>query len=219
MRTQPARDEAHFRRLCGRGRSGAALFEPAPQRGELALQLGNLSSQRRDGMAVMSGRLFQSASGAAHFLASQPGDFLFQQGGDIGHRSSFPRAKFVTRAATACRCGPVSRRNGHRDRGPPQRTRSAITASSRSWQRTHTFRAAPMRVVGSGCRAARRTASTAQQRRPSGARAYAGLARIFQCAVKRRCLPVGANPTRQLSLQPEAIGAIVEATKRLKPSV
>jgi len=45
------------------------------------------------------------------------------------------------------------------------------------------------------------------------------LARIFQCAVKRRCLPAGANPARQLSLQPEAIGAIVEVTKRLKPSV
>jgi hypothetical protein len=29
------------------------------------------------------------------------------------------------------------------------------------------------------------------------------------CAVERRNLPVGANPTRQLSLQPEAIGAVV----------
>jgi len=47
----------------------------------------------------------------------------------------------------------------------------------------------------------------------------AALARMFQCAVQRRCFPVGANPTRQLSLQPEAIGAIVEVTKRLKPSV
>ena len=39
------------------------------------------------------------------------------------------------------------------------------------------------------------------------------------CAVERRCLPAGANPVRQLSLQPVAIGAIVEVTKRLKPSV
>jgi hypothetical protein len=31
--------------------------------------------------------------------------------------------------------------------------------------------------------------------------------------------PAGANPVRQLPLQPEAIGAIVEETKRLKPSV
>jgi hypothetical protein len=38
-------------------------------------------------------------------------------------------------------------------------------------------------------------------------------------AVERRGLPVGANPTRQLSLQPVAIGAVVEVTKRLKPSV
>jgi hypothetical protein len=28
---------------------------------------------------------------------------------------------------------------------------------------------------------------------------------------------MGANPVRQLSLQPVAIGAVVEATKRLKP--
>ena len=39
------------------------------------------------------------------------------------------------------------------------------------------------------------------------------------CAVERRCLPAGANPARQLSLQPVVIGAIVEVTKRLKPSV
>jgi hypothetical protein len=37
--------------------------------------------------------------------------------------------------------------------------------------------------------------------------------------VERRCLPAGANPVRQLSLQPVAIEAIVEVTKRLKPSV
>src|SRR6266404_9004145 len=38
------------------------------------------------------------------------------------------------------------------------------------------------------------------------------------CAVQRRRFPVGENPTRQ-SLQPEAIGAVMEATKWLKPSI
>jgi hypothetical protein len=38
------------------------------------------------------------------------------------------------------------------------------------------------------------------------------------CAVTRRRFPVGANPTRQ-PLQPEAIGAVMEVTKWLKPSV
>src|ERR1039457_4313398 len=38
------------------------------------------------------------------------------------------------------------------------------------------------------------------------------------CAVKRRRFPVGASPTRQ-SLQPEAIGAVMEVTKWLKPSI
>ena len=37
------------------------------------------------------------------------------------------------------------------------------------------------------------------------------------CAVQRRCFPAGANPARQLSLQPVATGAVVEVTKRLKP--
>ena len=40
-----------------------------------------------------------------------------------------------------------------------------------------------------------------------------------QCAVERRCFPAGANPVRQLSLQPEAIGATMEVTKSLKPSM
>ncbi len=31
--------------------------------------------------------------------------------------------------------------------------------------------------------------------------------------------PVGERPTRQLSLQPEAIGAVMEVTKWLKPLV
>src|SRR5216683_689023 len=38
------------------------------------------------------------------------------------------------------------------------------------------------------------------------------------CAVERRRFPVGASPTRQ-SLQPEAIGAVMEVTKWLKPSI
>ena len=33
------------------------------------------------------------------------------------------------------------------------------------------------------------------------------LARIIQCAVTRRHSPAGANPARQLSLQPVAVGA------------
>ena len=40
-----------------------------------------------------------------------------------------------------------------------------------------------------------------------------------KCAVERRDHPVGDRPTRQLSLQPVAIGAVVEVTKRLKPSM
>ena len=39
-----------------------------------------------------------------------------------------------------------------------------------------------------------------------------------KCAVERRDHPVGDRPTRQLSLQPVAIGAVVEVTNRLKPS-
>src|SRR5437773_9376815 len=38
------------------------------------------------------------------------------------------------------------------------------------------------------------------------------------CAVQRRRFPVGASPTRQ-QLQPEAIGAVMEVTKWLKPSI
>jgi hypothetical protein len=36
---------------------------------------------------------------------------------------------------------------------------------------------------------------------------------------KRRDSSVGVRPTRQLTLQPVAIGAVVEVTKRLKPSI
>ena len=38
--------------------------------------------------------------------------------------------------------------------------------------------------------------------------AILSLTRISQCAVERRCFSVGANPTRQLSLQPVAVGAV-----------
>src|ERR1700681_3875613 len=38
------------------------------------------------------------------------------------------------------------------------------------------------------------------------------------CAVQGRRFPVGASPTWQ-SLQPEAIGAVMEVTKWLKPSI
>src|SRR5712664_3344367 len=41
---------------------------------------------------------------------------------------------------------------------------------------------------------------------------------VLACAVQRRRFPVGANPTRQ-PLEPEAIGAVMEATKWLKPSI
>jgi hypothetical protein len=42
---------------------------------------------------------------------------------------------------------------------------------------------------------------------------------LILCAVPRHGLPAGPRPARQLSLQPVAIGAVVEVTKRLKPSV
>src|SRR6202022_1601446 len=41
---------------------------------------------------------------------------------------------------------------------------------------------------------------------------------VLACAVQRRRFPVGASPTRQ-PLQPEAIGAVMEVTKWLKPSI
>src|SRR6266850_8357752 len=41
---------------------------------------------------------------------------------------------------------------------------------------------------------------------------------LWVCAVQRRRFPVGASPTRQ-PLQPEAIGAVMEVTKWLKPSI
>src|SRR6195256_3838807 len=41
---------------------------------------------------------------------------------------------------------------------------------------------------------------------------------LMACAVTRRRFPVGASPTRQ-SLQPGAIGAVMEVTKWLKPSI
>lgn len=45
------------------------------------------------------------------------------------------------------------------------------------------------------------------------------LARLSRAPWKGAVFPAGANPARQLSLQPEAIGATVEETKLLKPSV
>lgn len=45
----------------------------------------------------------------------------------------------------------------------------------------------------------------------------------FKCAVERRRHPVGASPTRQLSLQPEAIEAVgdshIESTTGSSPSM
>src|ERR1700704_4135865 len=41
---------------------------------------------------------------------------------------------------------------------------------------------------------------------------------FWVCAVQGRRFPVGANPIRQ-PLQPEAIGAVMEVTKWLKPSI
>ena len=41
----------------------------------------------------------------------------------------------------------------------------------------------------------------------------------FYVRRERRDFPVGDRPTRQLSLRPVAIGAVVEVTKRLKPLV
>ena len=38
------------------------------------------------------------------------------------------------------------------------------------------------------------------------------------CAVPRRASSAGANPARQLSFQPAAVGAAMEATKSSKPS-
>ena len=43
--------------------------------------------------------------------------------------------------------------------------------------------------------------------------------RGFVCTVPMHGLSAGANPARQLSFQPVAIGATVEVTKRLKPSM
>src|SRR5260370_12761226 len=47
---------------------------------------------------------------------------------------------------------------------------------------------------------------------------FASQCPISACAVPRRRFPVGASPTRQ-PLQPEAIGAVMEVTKWLKPSI
>ncbi|MGH8536686.1 MAG: carbamoyltransferase N-terminal domain-containing protein [Gammaproteobacteria bacterium] len=45
---------------------------------------------------------------------------------------------------------------------------------------------------------------------------YRVLRPMISCAVQRHGLSAGANPARQRSLQPVAIGAVAEVTKRLK---
>lgn len=45
------------------------------------------------------------------------------------------------------------------------------------------------------------------------------LAACRSAPCKGVCFPAGANPARPLLLRPEATGAAVEATKRLKPLV
>src|SRR3981189_3336416 len=58
-----------------------------------------------------------------------------------------------------------------------------------------------------------------QQRRVQSATGASRRQRpLLACAVQRRRFPVGASPTRQ-PLQPEAIGAVMEVTKWLKPSI
>jgi len=42
---------------------------------------------------------------------------------------------------------------------------------------------------------------------------------IWRAPWKGGEIPVGENPTRQFLLQPEAIGAVMEVTKWLKPLV
>ena len=63
-----------------------------------------------------------------------------------------------------------------------------------------------------GCRLCPSTPVTSIEERPSGVAlgypGYPGASPSLTCAVKRRCVPAGANPARQLSLQPEAVGAV-----------
>ncbi len=65
----------------------------------------------------------------------------------------------------------------------------------------------------------RKKSRTLKSEREGGLAWVPNITRRSRCAVPRHGLPVGANPTRQLSLQPVVIGAVVEVTKRLKPSV
>ena len=48
---------------------------------------------------------------------------------------------------------------------------------------------------------------------------YSNSSPSLPCAVKTCALSVGDRPTRQLPVQPVAIGVAVEVTKRSKPSV
>ena len=76
-----------------------------------------------------------------------------------------------------------------------------ITGLPRSCSRVASLRDAQERLNGS------RTVSVGMTLRDPS----------WVCAVTRRRFPVGASPTRQ-PLQPEATGAVMEATKWLKPS-
>ena len=63
------------------------------------------------------------------------------------------------------------------------------------------------------------TGGEVQRWRPQVALQFAQIeCPVRVCAVQRRRFPVGASPTRQ-PLQPEAIGAVMEVTKWLKPSI
>jgi hypothetical protein len=61
--------------------------------------------------------------------------------------------------------------------------------------------------------------SAGESRVFKGDHALNKFSKLTWCAVQRHGLSAGANPVRHLSLQPVAIGAVVEVTKRLKPSV
>jgi hypothetical protein len=76
---------------------------------------------------------------------------------------------------------------------------------------TRTYRAAAI----DRCAVLEPELSRSQGRRPLAANCECPK---WVCAVTRRRFPVGASPTRQ-PLQPEAIGAVMEETKWLKPSI
>ena len=71
---------------------------------------------------------------------------------------------------------------------------------------------------GSAPAPAARTGGVAASPASTFGRSASGDVRGWVCAVERRRFPVGASPTRR-PLQPEAIGAVMEVTKWLKPSI